>query len=121
MDDVIIMFTNILQEINYQELHHLLDPHRLYYTNYQITIAHNTSIIVVRKIYFTVVICVYLIALYLFLHKVITLKPLFIPLSINQRIAIRMRMRTHGHQTMVTETSKTNNFWVRSFYNMFLY
>ena len=28
-DDVIITTTNILQEIDYQELHHLLDPHRL--------------------------------------------------------------------------------------------
>ena len=31
-----------------------------------------------------------------------------------------MHMHTHGHQTLVTETSKTNNFWARSFYNMFL-
>ena len=31
--------------------------------------AHSTSIIVVRKIYFTVVICVYLIVLYLFCIK----------------------------------------------------
>ena len=38
-----------------------------------------------------------------------------------QRIAIRMRLRAHGHQMMVTETSKTTNFWACFFYNMFLY
>ena len=32
-----------------------------------------------------------------------------------------MHMRTHGRQTMVTETSNTANFWARFFYNMFLY
>ena len=69
MDDVIIIVTNILREINYQKSHHLSDPHRLCYTNDQIAIAHSTSIIVVRKIYFTVVICVYLIVLYLFCIK----------------------------------------------------
>ena len=31
-----------------------------------------------------------------------------------------MRMRTHGRQTMVTETSKTTNFRARFFYDMFL-
>ena len=31
-----------------------------------------------------------------------------------------MRMRTRGHQ-MVTETSKTINFWGRFVYNMFIY
>ena len=29
-----------------------------------------------------------------------------------------MRMRTRGHQTMVTETSKTMNFWGRFIYNV---
>ena len=32
-----------------------------------------------------------------------------------------MRMRTRGHQTMVTETSKAINFWGRFFYNMVIY
>ena len=32
-----------------------------------------------------------------------------------------MRMRTYGHQTMVTETSKTINFWGCFVYNMVLY
>ena len=32
-----------------------------------------------------------------------------------------MHMCTHGCQMMVTEISKTTNFWARSFYNMFLY
>ena len=32
-----------------------------------------------------------------------------------------MRTRTHGHQTMVTETSKTINFWGRFVYNMVIY
>ena len=30
-----------------------------------------------------------------------------------------MHMRTHGRETMVTETSKTTNFQARFFYNMF--
>ena len=29
-----------------------------------------------------------------------------------------MRIRTRGHQTMVTETSKTINFWGHFVYNM---
>ena len=32
-----------------------------------------------------------------------------------------MRMCTRGHQTMVTETSKTMNFWGRFVYNMVIY
>ena len=32
-----------------------------------------------------------------------------------------MRMRTRGHQTMVTETSKTINFRGRFVYNMVIY
>ena len=32
-----------------------------------------------------------------------------------------MRMCTHGHQMMVTETSKTINFWGRFVYNMVVY
>ena len=32
-----------------------------------------------------------------------------------------MHMRTRGHQTMVTETSKTINFWGRFVYNMVIY
>ena len=32
---------------------------------------------------------------------------------------MRMRMRTRGRQTMVTETSKTTNFQAHFFYNMF--
>ena len=32
-----------------------------------------------------------------------------------------MRMRTHSHQMMVTETSKTINFWGRFVYNMVIY
>ena len=30
-----------------------------------------------------------------------------------------MSMCTHGHPTMVTETSKTTEFWARFFNNMF--
>ena len=69
-DDVTIIITNILWEINYQKPHHLSNP-----TGYNIPIiklpyvAHSTSIIVVRKNYFTVVICVYLIVFYLFCIK----------------------------------------------------
>ena len=32
-----------------------------------------------------------------------------------------MRMHTRGHQTMVTETSKTINIWGRFVYNMIIY
>ena len=32
-----------------------------------------------------------------------------------------MCMRIRGHQTMVTETSKTINFWGRFVYNMVIY
>ena len=32
-----------------------------------------------------------------------------------------MHMRTHGHQTMVTETSKAINFWGRFVYNLVIY
>ena len=32
-----------------------------------------------------------------------------------------MHMRTRGHQTMVTETSKTINFWGHFVYNMVIY
>ena len=32
-----------------------------------------------------------------------------------------MRMHTRGHQTMVTEISKTINFWGRFVYNMVIY
>ena len=32
-----------------------------------------------------------------------------------------MRMRTRGHQTMVTETSKMVNFWGRFVYNIIVY
>ena len=31
-----------------------------------------------------------------------------------------MRMRTHSHQTMVTETSKMINFWGRFVYNNYI-
>ena len=54
-----------------------------------------------------------------FLHKVIVLKP--VCPTFKQRIAIHMHMCTHDRQMMVTETSKTTNFWVHFFYNMFLY
>ena len=32
-----------------------------------------------------------------------------------------MHMRSRDHQTMVTETSKTINFWGRFVYNMVIY
>ena len=32
-----------------------------------------------------------------------------------------MHMCTHGHETMVTETSKTINFWGRFVYNVVVY
>ena len=52
-------------------------------------------------------------------------KPVYVPKTclcstFGQRIAIRMRMRTCGCHTMVTETSKRTNFRI-CFYNMFLY
>ena len=38
--------------------------------------------------------------------------------TFKQRIAICMYMRSCGHQTMVTETSKIINFWSHFVYNM---
>ena len=78
--DAIITITNILWKINYQKLHHLLDPYRLQNTNYQIAIVSSTSVIVVRIISFTVVLCVHNSVLS-FLHKLIAHKPVFAPLS----------------------------------------
>ena len=50
-DNVIIIATNILLEINYQKPYHSSDLHKLaiQYINYQITIAHSTPIITVEK------------------------------------------------------------------------
>ena len=80
MDDVIII-THILQESNYQKLHHLLDPHCLQNTNYQITIASSTSITVLRITYFTVVLYVYINSDITLPHTAIVHKPVFISLS----------------------------------------
>ena len=41
--------------------------------------------------------------------------------TFKQRIAIRMRMHTRGHHMIVTETSKTMNFWSRFIYNIVMY
>ena len=118
-DDVTIIITNILQEIN---SHHSSDSHRLSYTNYQTAIALSTSIIIVRKIYFNAVICVYLVVLYLFCIKQ-SLSNLF---SFHfQTKHSNTHAPTHSWSSnnayMVTETSKTINFWACFFYNMFLY
>ena len=97
----------------------LIGPHRLQYTNNRLAIACSMSIIVLRIINFTVVLCVHVTVLYLFY-----IKRWFTNLfhsTFKQRIAICMRMRTHGHQTMVTETRKTINFWGRFVYNMVIY
>ena len=66
MDDVIITITNILWEINYQNPRHLAIGFSQVIT-YQLT--SSTSITVVRIFYFTVVLCAYVIMLYLFYIK----------------------------------------------------
>ena len=54
-----------------------------------------------------------------FLQKGIGHKPVFIPLSNKGQQHACVSMYTHGHQTMVIETSKTTKFWACLFYNMF--
>ena len=44
-----------------------------------------------------------------FLHRVIVHEPVFDPFF-TQRLAIRMRIRSHGRYMMVPETSQTTNF-----------
>ena len=87
---------------------------------YQLSNHHSTQYITYRcqKIYFTVVICVYLIVSYLF-----CIKWLFSNLfSFHfQSIVICMHMCTHDHLMMVTETSKTTKIFTHFFDNMFLY
>ena len=103
-DDVIIIITNILQEINYQK-----PCHSTQYINYRCK----------KNIFYCFYLCL-LKSTLSFLHKndhsQTYLRSTFI-----QRIAIHMRMHTHGPQMMVTEISKTTNFWAHFFYNMFLY
>ena len=57
--DVIIMTSITLQEINYQNSHHLLFPHRLQYINHRSSFANSTSIIVMKIFQFEVYIYVY--------------------------------------------------------------
>ena len=82
-------------------------------------VASSTSITIVRIIYFTVVLCVYIIVLDLFyLRQLFTNMFSF---HFQQRIAILMYMCTHNSQTMVKETNKTINFWDYFVYNMILH
>ena len=104
---------------NYQKTYHSLDLHRLLYTNYQITRAHSTSITIVRITYFTVVISIYLIVLYLF--------------CINQPFSnlFLFHFQTKDSDTHAyaypwssndgDRNQQTTNFWACLFYNMFLY
>ena len=91
---------------------------------YQLSNRHSTQyiIIVVSKICYTVVICVYLIVPYLFCIKQ----------SLSNLSSFHFQTKhsdthasTHSWSSnnayMVTETSKTINFWACFFYNMFLY
>ena len=67
-----------------------------------------------KTIYLTVVLCVYITVLYLFY-----IKRWFTNLFSFH--FLRMRMCTHDNQTMVTEISKTINFWYCFVYNMVVY
>ena len=78
------------------------------------------SIIILRIIYFTVVLCVHVSVLYLFYIKRCGSQTCFHS-TFKQRIAICMCMHTRGHQTMVTETSKKINFWGCFVYNIVIY
>ena len=77
IDYVIITALNILQEINYQNLHQLSFPHRLQYISYHLNTASSTSIIVVRKNFFAAILCIYVLAssILSFLYNAIVYKP----------------------------------------------
>ena len=113
MDDVIIIVINILQEINYQK-----------YTIYQLSNRHSTQYINYRckKIYFTVVICVYLIVLYFFCIKqsLSNLSSFYFSFYFQP---MDSDMHAHAHSwpsSDGTETSKTTNFQACFFYNIYL-
>ena len=63
----LITTINILREISYQNRTLYQIP--IGYHNYQIAIASSTSIIIVRIVYFTIAVCVYIMVLYLFYIK----------------------------------------------------
>ena len=86
--------------------------------NYQIPIASSTSITVVRIIYFTVVLCVYVVVLYFF-----WLKGLFTNLvSFHFQTQNRdMHVYVHAWSPNNSDrTSKTIHFWACFFYNIFI-
>ena len=104
------------------KLHHLSDPHRLSYTNYRITLVSSTYINYCCKnnLLYCCSLCLHNSAIS-FQHKAIVHKPVFIKwlFTFKQRILIHMHMCTCGCQAMVTETSKTTNFWACFFETCF--
>ena len=76
------------------------------------------SIIVLRIIYFAIVLCVHVTVLLFYIKRWFTNLFLF---HFQTKIVIRMHMRTRGHQTVVTETSKMINFWGRCLFITWLY
>ena len=85
-----------------------------------------TSIIIVRKICFTIVLCVYVMVLYVFPIKWYCSQTYFhstfkqsIVICKDTRVVMCMHMHTHGHQTMVKEASKTTTFEPISFITHF--
>ena len=66
LDGVIITISNILREINYRISIQLSFPYMLQYIIYQIPQpVIRTSLIVLRKIHFTVAFCIYIVVLYI--------------------------------------------------------
>ena len=86
--------------------------------NYQIYIAHSTPIIVVRKIYFTVVVCVYLIVLYLF-----CIKQLFSNLSSFHFQAKDSHMHAYAHSRSPNDghRNQQNNRLLGLFFSFITY
>ena len=76
------------------------------------------SIIILRIVNFTVVLCVHVTVLRTFFqHKAIGHKSVLFHFQ-TQDSDMHVYMHTHVHQTMETETGKTINFWGCFIYNM---
>ena len=112
VDIVINIATNIVREINYQKTAPFIGS--LQAIIYQIAKAHSKSVTIVRKIYFTVVICIYLIVLYTFCVKQ----------SFSNLSSFHFQTKdsdTYGYacRTVMTETSKKPPFGPVSFITCF--
>ena len=112
IDIVINIATNILREINYQKTASFIgSPQAIIY---QIAKAHSKSVTIVRKNYFTVVICIYLIVLYAF-----CVKWSFSNLSLFHFQTKDSDTYEYACRTVVAETSKKPPFGPVSFITCF--